>query len=137
MIFEFNPEVLHPELKFKAVRSGGKGGQNVNKVASKVELYFDVKHSLYLTDEQRQLILDKLSSHINKAGMLILESQEDRTQRRNREIVKKKFDDLIRKAFVKKKKRLKTKPSATAKAKRIDQKKKHGEKKQLRRKNFV
>jgi ribosome-associated protein len=108
MTFEFNPEILHRELKFKAVRSSGKGGQHVNKVSSKVELYFDVKNSVYLSEEQRQRILEKLASKISNRGMLILDSQEDRSQRRNREIVKEKFDELIRRAFARKKARIKT-----------------------------
>jgi ribosome-associated protein len=131
----FNSEILHPELKFKAVRSSGKGGQNVNKVSSKVELYFDVRNSSLLTEPQRQLILNKLSNRINSEGIMMLDSQESRSQFRNKNIVIQKFDELIRNSLIRKKARIKTKPSKSVIAKRLESKKKVAEKKQLRNKN--
>jgi ribosome-associated protein len=132
----FNPELLHPELWFKAVRSGGKGGQHVNKVSSRVELYFDVARSIALHTEQKMRILNKWANHINNEGILIIDSQETRSQYRNKEAVIQKFDEMIRAAFVQKKKRIKTKPSERAKAKRLEGKKRQGEKKISRRNDW-
>ncbi|MBA2421743.1 MAG: aminoacyl-tRNA hydrolase [Chitinophagales bacterium] len=132
----YNPELLHDELKFKAVRSGGKGGQHVNKVSSKIELYFDVKRSLQLNEEQKEIIIKKLSNRMNSEGVLLLESQETRSQYRNKEIAIEKFDELIRQALLKKKKRIKSKPSAAVAARRLEGKKKISEKKQMRSKKF-
>ena len=132
----FNPEILHSELVFKAVRSSGKGGQHVNKVSSKVELYFDITKSLVLSEEEKKILLEKLANRINSEGMLMVDSQESRSQYRNKKIATGKFDELITKAFIKKKVRLKTKPSKSAEAKRLDSKKKNAIKKQLRNKRF-
>lgn len=132
----FNPEILHPELKFKAVRSSGKGGQHVNKVSSKIELYFDVANSMVLTEEQKQLILQKLANRINNEGVLILDSQESRSQHRNKELAIAKFDELVQTSLIKKKTRIKSKPSAAIVARRLESKKKLGEKKALRKKNW-
>jgi ribosome-associated protein len=132
----YNPELLHDELKFKAVRSGGKGGQHVNKVSSKIELYFDVKRSLQLNEEQKEIIIKKLSNRMNSEGVLLLESQETRSQYRNKEIAIEKFDELIRQALLKKKKWIKSKPSAAVAARRLEGKKKISEKKQMRSKKF-
>lgn len=132
----FNPEILHSELVHKAVRSSGKGGQHVNKVSSKVELYFDVTNSQLLSADQKKQLFEKLKNRINSEGLLMLDSQESRSQYRNKKIVTAKFDELISKAFIKKKARLKTKPSKAAIAKRLDSKKKNAVKKQLRNKSF-
>jgi ribosome-associated protein len=132
----FNPDILHPELKFKAVRSSGKGGQHVNKVSSKIELYFDVSNSMVLTEDQKKLILAKLAGRVNSEGILMLDSQESRSQFRNKQIAIKKFDELIRTSFIKKKARIKSKPSLGAVARRIESKKKLGEKKALRKKKW-
>ncbi len=132
----YNADLLHAELKFKAVRSSGKGGQHVNKVSSKIELYFKVKKSLQFNEEQKEMILEKLSNRINADGILILESQETRSQLRNKEIAIEKFDELISKALQKRKKRIKSKPSAAVVARRLEGKKMISEKKHLRSKKF-
>ena len=132
----FDPTILHPELKYKAVRSSGKGGQHVNKVASKVELYFDINSSFLLSDEQKELLYKNLAGRINSAGVLLIDSQESRSQFRNKEIVTRKFNELVSKALKKKKKRLATRPTVQSAIRRLDSKKKHAEKKTMRKKEW-
>ncbi len=126
------PESLLQEAVFKATTSGGKGGQNVNKVATKVELYFDIPGSKILSDEEKELLIEKLSTKISDEGILRLLSSEKRTQLENKEGVKKKFISLITKSFSKPKPRKKTGPSKASKEERIKDKKLLGEKKKNR-----
>jgi ribosome-associated protein len=128
-------EHLKGELTFKTSRSGGKGGQNVNKVSSKVELDFNVMSSAFLSEEQKILLYKKLAARINKEGVLQVISQTDRSQLGNKEIAITIFKQLLQIAFKPEKKRKPTKPSKGAKEKRIETKKKHSEKKQLRRRD--
>lgn len=125
---------LHNELVFKAVRSGGKGGQNVNKVSTKVELYFDIPRSMALSDEEKTLLLTKLLNKVDRKGVLKISSQTERSQFLNKEIAIRKFNELIASAFIKRKKRLKTKPSSGSKEERLSSKKIVSEKKSLRAK---
>ena len=133
----FQTSQLHPELSFKAVRSSGKGGQHVNKVSTSVELYFNVPESSVLNDEQKELILSKLKNRINNEGELIVVSQTERSQLANKKKVIQRFDELISKALQKKKKRIPTKISETKKRQRLEEKKKQGEKKAFRKKDFL
>src|SRR5688500_7128914 len=87
------------EVIFKAVTSGGKGGQNVNKVATRVELYFDIDKSTVLSAEQKMRLKEKLSNRISEEGLLRITSSEGRTQLTNKEKVKKKFTGLITSAL--------------------------------------
>lgn len=128
-----NPSGLHSELRFQFARSGGAGGQNVNKVATKAELRFQVRDSALLTDDQRALLLDKLAGKLTTEGELVLTHQTERTQLANREKVIKKFDRLITQAFTVRKSRKATKPSAAVIARRLDQKKRRSETKASRR----
>lgn len=128
----FDPSILHPLLNFKAVRSSGKGGQHVNKVSTAVELYFDVKSNPLLSDDEKQLVLDRLKNRINTDGVLIVVSQTERSQLANKKKVVERFDKLIAEALKKKPKRISTKISKAQKQKRLESKRKHSEKKQLR-----
>lgn len=124
---------LLTELTFKATTSGGKGGQHVNKVASRIELYFDIRNSAHLHDEEKSLLLKKLSGRINEEGVLRITSSEGRSQHDNKEVAKQKFLELITKSLAPVKPRKKTKPSAESKEERLRQKKRLSEKKMMRK----
>ena len=126
-------EELLSEVTFSASRGGGPGGQNVNKVSTKVELRFPVGESQSLTETQKQRILSKLKNRITTDEELVLTSSAERTQWRNREKVTEKFFDLIEQALTPPKKRIRTKPTKASKLKRLENKKKQGQKKQLRK----
>ena len=121
-----------PEWKFTASRSSGKGGQNVNKLSTKVELHFDYLNSSLLNEDQKSLVTKKLAGHINKEGILKIASQEDRSQLLNKGNTIEKFYALLEKAFQKKKKRIATKRSKKSQLKRLKSKKIHSEKKKAR-----
>jgi ribosome-associated protein len=116
-------EKIISELSFKAVRSSGAGGQNVNKVSSKVVLTFDLKNSQALTEEEKLLVETKLSSRLTTDFVLILNCDEDRSQFRNKEIVTKRFLELIKNALLIPKERKPTKIPKSVIRKRIKDKK--------------
>jgi len=126
--------VLGRELEFTTSRSSGPGGQNVNKVNTKVTLRFDVSGSQALTVDEKEILLRKLASRLTNVGVLILSSQDKRSQLQNKEGVIAKFEVLVAKSFRKKKVRKATKPSKSAVEKRITQKKHRSEKKKWRSK---
>lgn len=127
-------EILASELNFKAVRSSGAGGQNVNKVSSKIVLIFDVATSLGLDEEEKRTLQTKLKSKISQENLLILTCDEDRSQLKNKRIIIKRFFEMLEKALVKPKKRIATKTTKGANEKRIQEKKKAGEIKAGRKK---
>ncbi|NVO30897.1 alternative ribosome rescue aminoacyl-tRNA hydrolase ArfB [Hymenobacter lapidiphilus] len=125
------PAAAHflPELQFQTSRSSGPGGQNVNKVESRVELRFRIADSQLLSEEQKQTLLEKLASRLTQEGELLVTAQEDRSQLRNRETALLKFHQLLVKTLHRPKTRRPTKPGKGAVRKRLESKKKHGDKK--------
>ena len=124
---------IESEITFKYSRSGGKGGQNVNKVETKVEAIFNIPESNILTEEEKETISKKIKSKLDNEGNLRVTSQTSRSQLKNKTDAVEKLIDTLEKALVKKKKRKPTKPSKESKEKRIKEKKSKGEKKQLRK----
>lgn len=132
----FSRSELQKEITYKASRSGGKGGQNVNKVSTKVEILFDIDASTLFDDEQKQLLKEKLQQRFNKDGYVQVISDEERSQYLNKEKAIEKLHNLLTKALQKPKVRKPTKVSKAAKAARLDQKKLNSQRKESRRKNF-
>jgi len=129
-----NVEIISSELNFKAVRSSGAGGQNVNKVSSKIVLIFDVATSQGLNENEKLLLHNKLKTKISQENLLILTCDEDRSQFKNKKIIIKRFFEMLEKALTKPKVRKATKISKSANEKRIQEKKKAGEIKAGRKK---
>jgi ribosome-associated protein len=121
------------ELVLTASRSSGPGGQNVNKVSTRMELRFSVNTSQLLDEEEKRKVADCLNRYINKDGVLILVSQSERSQYGNRKKVIERFIKLVRKALTPVKRRRATRPTAASKQRRIENKKLLSEKKILRK----
>jgi ribosome-associated protein len=121
------------EFVFSASRSSGPGGQNINKVNTRIELRFDLNRTMQLTDKEKELIRIRLVNRINKDGELILSSQSERTQLMNKKAVTEKFFRLLAKALTTRPSRLSTRPTVAAVRKRLEVKKNRGIKKKLRK----
>jgi ribosome-associated protein len=124
---------LEQEFQFQTSRSGGKGGQNVNKVETKVEILFNVPSSTLLSEDEKRRISKKLSNKINSEGTLILYSQKSRSQAVNKADVVKKFFDIVEKTLVIPVVRKPIRISSAAKAQRLSQKRKLSERKAERK----
>lgn len=125
---------ISKEIQFQTARSGGKGGQNVNKVETMVLGLWSPSGSAFFSDEEKQRIIEKLASKINAEGFLLVKSQVHRSQLGNKEEVIRKMNEMVRQALVKKKSRIATKPSQGSKEKRKELKKNIAEKKSFRKK---
>jgi len=126
-------QIFNPEFQFQASRSSGPGGQNVNKVNSKIILTFNVPNSIILDEFEKGILMEKISNKLDSEGNLQIQSQEKRSQIQNKEIAIRKFYDILSKAFHKKKIRKATKPSKGAIEQRLKSKKALSEKKKGRR----
>lgn len=128
-----NLELLKAELTYKFVRSSGSGGQHVNKVSSKAELYFNIEASAVLNENQKQKLFEFFKNRINKSNILILSCDESRSQFRNKAIVTQRFFALLEEGLKENKKRLPTKIPKSVIRKRLNNKRKNAEKKANRK----
>ncbi|WP_245893811.1 alternative ribosome rescue aminoacyl-tRNA hydrolase ArfB [Sphingobacterium gobiense] len=129
-------ESLKKELSYRTSRSGGAGGQHVNKVESKVTLVWNVNESEALTEDEKTRVRQKLTNRLNKEGFLQMEASTERSQTKNKEIVTARFFDLLHHALKREKKRVATKIPKSQILDRLDRKKKQSQKKQNRRKKL-
>jgi ribosome-associated protein len=130
----FHPAILHPELQFQTSRSSGAGGQNVNKVNTRVELRFSISESAILTEEQKNILLQKLESRITNEDVLIIASEKTRSQYRNKLDCISRFNEMIENALQPEKPRIPTKPSLRSRIKKAEIKKQKSMLKQSRKK---
>ena len=124
------------ELQYRASRSGGAGGQHVNTSSTRIELLWDLTRSAAVSDEQRQLLLEKLAARLDAEGNVRVVASDRRSQLQNRESAEARLVEIVRQALVVPKKRKPTRPSKAAKQKRLNEKKKRSQQKRDRRPDF-
>ena len=129
----FDEKLILSELRFKAIRSSGSGGQHVNKTSSKVELTFDLEQSQFLSEIQKELLKTTLKNRLTKLGVLILQCGESRSQHKNKSTVIQRFLDLITTNLIEQKDRRATKVPKAVVRKRLHNKRKISEKKSTRK----
>ncbi len=125
--------IPEPELSFRASRAGGPGGQHVNQSSTRVEVRWQVTESPSLTEDQRERLIEKLSSRIDSRGFLRVVAEERRSQLRNREAAVERLNALVSEALKRPKARRKTKPPASSNRKRLEDKRRRGTQKRQRR----
>ena len=135
-IEEIKDRIPENQLVFKASRSRGPGGQNVNKVSTRIEVRFDIAGSPYLNDSEKARVMSSLAGRINSSGELIVISQSERTQLMNKRKAVERFYKLLASALTVKEDRKPTKPTRASKNTRLDDKKKHSGLKKLRSGNI-
>lgn len=128
-----NKDILQSELQFKAVRSSGAGGQNVNKVASKVELTFDLEASIGLSDVEKNRLKRKIGNRLTTENVLLLQCEESRSQHKNKALVIDRFFELIKDGLIVPKKRIATRVPRAVVKKRLKTKKVRSERKANRK----
>lgn len=133
MLSERKLKLLQKEFLYRTSRSGGSGGQHINKVSSKVEAIFDIDSSIALSGFQKTLLKRQASKYVNSSNSISISVQEDRSQYRNKQIATKKLTAIILKGIQVKKNRRATSLPKAVKEKRLSQKKKHAEKKARRK----
>ncbi len=127
-------EEILPELKFKAIRSSGSGGQHVNKVSTKIELRFHLMESVLLTTEHKELLLKTISERLTKNNVIILQCGDTRSQHKNKELVVRRLLDILNRGLIVPKMRKPTRMSKAVKLKRLKKKKQLSDKKVSRKK---
>lgn len=133
----FKAPFLQSEFVFRTSRSGGAGGQNVNKLSTKVQIDFSIADSVLLTEKEKHVLLEKLANKLTTEGVLQVMAQTERTQLGNKQIAIRKLYQILNKCFAVAKKRKATKPTRSSVEKRLLSKKKHSERKQNRRQNRI